>query len=381
MEHIFDADGNIYWVQCIPGDGNCLYGSLVHQIYGVSPDNTLFKRYIVQLRESVVSEIKRNLHLYYASLSINACEVISGNLSESQKVEEYLQQLLCSGFWGGEESLSAIANLHQMGITVYQENSQFHFLPQSGVETSHCKVFFRGPGDIKNHYDSVVCVRPKDFALHPSDCDYEEITIDGVILKAQRLERDPQTLFSVIGHQLTGMVLSDMSLFTLHCSVADEVERQPLSFLESCGVLCATENSLSTYAFHLRIGRHDGGVATLVCLASLLGVTIYVYNTRSGLKRLDPVNRRSIATIHILEDFEHEYSSYASVLDVHPCTDNNIISPSPFPRDNLSLALSIERRELSEPNMCISSEVKIDSRHGLQFASLNVNGCRQEKNV
>lgn len=129
MEDIFDLRGNRYWLLCIPGDGDCLFGSLVHQMYGVTPKNRLFKPYSEQLREIAVREIRSRIEYYYESLVPYACEFVSGAMSLDDRVQSYLEMLRSPGVWAGTECISAISNYFRVSIHIHQSNTCIRFDP------------------------------------------------------------------------------------------------------------------------------------------------------------------------------------------------------------------------------------------------------------
>lgn len=383
MECLKDAHGNIFWLQVIPGDGNCLYGALTHQLYGITPESDIFLPHCLQLRAIAVSEIRNNIANYYAYISVNANDVVHEHIPESEKVELYLQRLECSGFWGGEESLSAIANHFQICVTVYQENTQIRFLPRSEIECSTiCHIFYRGFDNVKNHYDSVVCIRPMDVLLFSPDRYYDDcITIPDadITLKVQRLAKGSHSLFAAIGHQLTGSTPTSECVSILRYLVASELEKQPTSFRELCGIHCSA-GDFSNVISRIQVGEDDGGIATLVSLTSLLAITIYVYSTATGIRRFDPVNKHSVVTIHILEDFDHLISPYASVIHLeHLSTEVEAKSPEVISPGIFTIAQRHEQQELAEPVISPKVTITISHSQGLRFATLNVNGCRMKQ--
>lgn len=110
MEAVLDFQGNRYWLLSIPGDGDCLFGSLVHQMYGITPKNNLFKPYSQQLRSIAVQEIRNHIGYYYENVVYYANELVQGVMSESERIDAYLRLLDSSGIWAGTECLAAISN-------------------------------------------------------------------------------------------------------------------------------------------------------------------------------------------------------------------------------------------------------------------------------
>lgn len=150
------------WVQCIPGDGSCLFGSLVHQVFGIHPAEKDFLFVASRMRESIVDHLRRNFSRYWEYLVPFAEDFVKdGYVDIYDRVWRYLELLSDNRFWGGEECLSVACELYDIIITVWDERSG-RFMEYFGGSPMAKKVAICFSGV---HYDSVL------FASHTSFCD------------------------------------------------------------------------------------------------------------------------------------------------------------------------------------------------------------------
>lgn len=192
MEQVFDNHGSCFWLVTIPGDGDCLFGAIVHQIYGMTPRNPLFKHYSQQAREAAVSEIRMNLPFYFDHVASYADELMTSGNSIQEKVEQYLDKLRTAGFWGGAECISALSNHFQVVLVVHQDSSKIEFAPANSEHRPlpRLHLYYRGHGAIKNHYDSVLCIR-LDGTAQDND-DLETVQLPELSSEAQVREYNPE---------------------------------------------------------------------------------------------------------------------------------------------------------------------------------------------
>ncbi|KAL1401379.1 hypothetical protein pipiens_006646 [Culex pipiens pipiens] len=267
-----DADGNLHWLLCIPPDGNCLFGALVHQLNGMTPANPLFNIYCGNLRQDAVDEIRENFVFYEEHLSRYAAELVSGDAPAAEKVETYLTNLETPGYWGGAECLSAISNRYKVKIQVYQGTGRVTFSPLgSPTEPPVLRVFYRGGNGTPNHYDSIICVRPRNL-VKP----IQAIPICG--------PAGPSILQSII-IQLTGAIPTETELNVFRWLVAEDADTRGPPFLAECGVGITERKN---FTFRIRLGSIEGDAVTFVSLAALLRLRIYVRYPNGDSLREDP---------------------------------------------------------------------------------------------
>lgn len=385
MDLVTDDDGNLFWLQCIPGDGNCLFGALVHQIFGITPDQPLFSTYSLQLREAVVREIRGRLWLYFDHVSSFAEELYQDDTPAALKVERYLEALQFDGFWGGAESLAAVCNFLQVSITVYQDNGKIEFTPT--VSELHswpvCNIYYRGIlGQARTHYDSVVCIRfPIFFSNLIVSLRFERVQLFNTTILAHvlRFDESVPSLFTSIHHQLTGSLPTSEELNIYRCLVARDIERRPVSFLTACGFTINTEEDKFSFAFRLRIGRIDGGLASLVSLTSLMQITIYLHSTVLESRRFDPSDHVGRVTIHVMEEVQDAHVTYSSVTPQRLARRTSCSKRQNCLMEPLDIAGNVIRKELTDTQETFHPIIEVQHKDGLRLASLNVNGCRAEQ--
>lgn len=385
MEQICDTSGNQFWLVLIPGDGDCLFGSIVHQIFGMTPKHPLFKTYSQQVRELAVSEIRRNLHLYYETVASYADELITSCDSTTAKIELYLRRLQSAGYWGGADSIAALSNHYNVIFCVHQHNSRIEFSPTNSeidAPPRHHLFYGNSPGIngessqgyVSAHYDSILCIRLFGTVMQVPDAQIFQLHGSPSNLRIKLFGADPNALFHSVLHQLTGELPSAEMLYLIQCLVADEIETQPRAFLSASGIPCETTEDVSQFAFRLRIGHHNGGLASLLLLSAMLHLTIFVHHPIRGIVRYDPSAGQSTMSIQIFENPETFGTTYGSIVAMEP------LHPRPSVRrvlpDPMEVAQKVARRELTDSQMTDYPSRSVDPKRGLRFASLNVNGCR-----
>ena len=150
--HRYDFRGTILWVQDIPGNGDCLFGSIVHQLYGLHPiDNLdLFESSTLRLRKQVVAYLREHIHEFYHFLL-----PFAGDHDPEGTVMGFLDHLSKSGVWGGEETLYVICRKFNVNVEVWNSRSgrvlPYHCMDNVSVGT--IRLLYTGV-----HYDSIVYV-------------------------------------------------------------------------------------------------------------------------------------------------------------------------------------------------------------------------------
>lgn len=103
----------------IEPDGDCLFASIVHQLYYVKINSEEHKKLTADLRRQVVEYVCKNIDPFLHNLKDRlieiGIEVINENLTEKclKFVKEDLSR---SGIWGGEETLKAVAEIYSANI-------------------------------------------------------------------------------------------------------------------------------------------------------------------------------------------------------------------------------------------------------------------------
>lgn len=146
-------------------DGNCMFGSLVHQLYFVKTNSKEHFDLVAKLRSTVVSHILKDFDRYKSAIEIDF-----SNLKEDvadAAVKEYVStDLSKNGEWGGTESLLAVADIFKVNILVFRENGPFSF--SFGFNRNYDRCIFlayRLGGGLNengepnyNHYETVCAI-------------------------------------------------------------------------------------------------------------------------------------------------------------------------------------------------------------------------------
>lgn len=383
VEQITDIYGTRFWLLEIPKDGNCLFGSVVHQVHGITPTHHLFEPYKRQLREAAVNELIGNFEFYADQLVVFADEAIEGDISVESKVRRYLEELWTDGTWVGADCIAAICNLQQIAITVYQDNGKIEFTPtrSENEDWPLYAIFYKDlVNGARTHYDSVVCIRPlglPPFELTNLEAERDMLSNETTIADSVRIGDVNQSVFTALHHQLTRKIPTEEELNIYRGLVVSELGSQSGSFLANFGIPSGSD--FGDYLFDLRIGRHDGGPATLCLISSLFKVKIYVHSASRVSERLEPAEADRGVVLHIFERRANNNSVYASIVyleHLHPHAP--IQSRRRSMPDSMAIANKVAREQLSSQET-IDDVVLVLPSHGLRVASLNVNGCRTRK--
>lgn len=159
-----------------PGDGNCLFKSLAHQLHRHKMDSTESRTATAQLRARVVAYIQQNVEPFTHELKgriydIKEKQRMDGNHSDSEsfdmerEIQFFLYQLLPrNGYWGGSETLKAVSILYKVNVILFYEDDSFSIVAEEDAE--HAKtiaVAYRfGESNSRNHYDSVTDISSSD---------------------------------------------------------------------------------------------------------------------------------------------------------------------------------------------------------------------------
>lgn len=76
--------------------------------------------------------------------------------------------LIKPGFWGGGETIKAVAHLHNVNILIYHEDGPVVLVRSSGQIANHCiAIAYRWAlgGIRRNHYDSVASVSANNITV------------------------------------------------------------------------------------------------------------------------------------------------------------------------------------------------------------------------
>lgn len=154
-----------------PDDGNCLFTSLVHQLTDhkmISDDMKIARD---QLRAEVVKYIQENRDLFkfeingrvYENLERQNRDCSTANME--MECDLFVYQLLpLNKYWGGSETLKAVAMVKEVNIIIFNENGPCCIKNPYGkkFKKTICVAFRLASNNpmheriaIRNHYDSV----------------------------------------------------------------------------------------------------------------------------------------------------------------------------------------------------------------------------------
>lgn len=151
-------------------NGDCIFGSLAHQIYGYKLNSDAHKSATINLRADAVNFIKQNYEQFEIQLRGHVMELQDSQLDivfglhnivdMEAKCKHLLNNCLVNpGFWASGESLKAVAYVRDVNIIVLYENGPMYCVHSEGKLSDRTVVIaFRSPDgnpSSRNHYDSV----------------------------------------------------------------------------------------------------------------------------------------------------------------------------------------------------------------------------------
>lgn len=147
-------------VRRVNGDGDCLFASVAHQLFGYAIGSDAHVAMTAALREMVVEHLYDNVNNVEFSLAIRLRveEELPWLLEASDEatVRNFLPVLAGKHIWGGDESLSALAQIFSCVIRVHREGaSSIDALGQPGGPGPVLGVVYRGQVNRWDHYDSL----------------------------------------------------------------------------------------------------------------------------------------------------------------------------------------------------------------------------------
>lgn len=121
---------------------------------------------VMQLRRQVVEHIRANMDTFYESLvdTVSALDHLHAT-DVVDRIEELLTRLADTNEWGGQESISAAANILNRRIDVYCEDGDIIRFNRSATAYGTLRIAYRAAIVRRNrrggridrvHYDSVV---------------------------------------------------------------------------------------------------------------------------------------------------------------------------------------------------------------------------------
>ncbi len=141
----------------IPGDGNCLYNSVAHQLYKFPINANNLNYYSQLLRLLAANYIQDHLTNVLRENVLVTCHDLFGNeFDDETLILHYLENMRFNQlFWGGEEALSALSNIYRSRINIYLTTGEVTTInPEGSAEVQEINIFYH-----HNHYDSILTVK------------------------------------------------------------------------------------------------------------------------------------------------------------------------------------------------------------------------------
>lgn len=168
MQFILNEDENSSLkVTKVEPDGNCLFSALAHQLFYEELNSTEHLKSTSKLRDDVVAYIKSNFESFENDLAGRIYDIKSANEITNMKSECNFFLKFClprNGFWGGSETIKAVAELYKTNVFVFNEKDKVYVLYNEINERSVAVAYRIGKQMdqkiVRNHYDSVCSLNP-----------------------------------------------------------------------------------------------------------------------------------------------------------------------------------------------------------------------------
>lgn len=161
-----------HWVTVarIPGDGNCLFGTFVHQLFGIEVNSFDFVEATEKLREDVVRYISNNFHDFEAEILARVFdeEQLNGMENIGEACQFFLNEYLSrDGYWGADETIKAIQLMYRVNILVFKEPNLYNYFQRFDEPNTRMLILMHRLGNRlhrspHNHYDSVCRIHTDD---------------------------------------------------------------------------------------------------------------------------------------------------------------------------------------------------------------------------
>lgn len=140
----------------IPPDGNCLFGSIVHQLENLDIRSSGHKKSVADLRRRCVNFLEQHWTRYENSIiseAVNRQEQWPADEFKEAFIEKQIEALRKDRTWGGSEILAAASDMLEKKIKVFTKRlPPITFGEVGGYPGRTLRIFLNGT----NHYDSVV---------------------------------------------------------------------------------------------------------------------------------------------------------------------------------------------------------------------------------
>lgn len=153
----------------IEPDGSCLFGALAHQLFFEKINSTEHRKSMKKLREDVVIHIKRNFKSFENVLieRVHDWKRSSTILDVQKECNIFLNKCLPKpGFWGGSETIKAVAEIYNTNVFIFYENGpvyiSYDLLNVRSVAVAYRMATHIKDQCVRNHYDSVCGIKSNE---------------------------------------------------------------------------------------------------------------------------------------------------------------------------------------------------------------------------
>lgn len=154
----------------IPANGSCLFGTLVHQLFGHKIDSNEHEEATKQLRQRVVEHISEHFSSFEGAIQCRVEDEYSLSIIEDNKkacqifVNDYLSRDDC---WGGQETIQAVQEMYRVNILIFRESSTYNYFQRFDEPNTRILMLAYRLGNklnrhSHNHYDSVCNIDTDD---------------------------------------------------------------------------------------------------------------------------------------------------------------------------------------------------------------------------
>lgn len=171
VECVFQ-DGSVAFIEVVKihQDGNCLFSSISHQLFGTKVGSAEHIQSSNNIRAEVVKHIDENyedfsyeLHGHVYELKENGLVELYG-LEEIDDIDKASKEFLAngltqSGCWGGGETLKAITHIYNVNIFIFNEKGHVYLVSNTQRRCDRSiALAYRLPDNgngLRNHYNSM----------------------------------------------------------------------------------------------------------------------------------------------------------------------------------------------------------------------------------
>lgn len=168
--NLLRIDSDSLEVALVARDGNCLFRSIVHQLFGNKLNTVDQTQETRELRQKVVEHIGNHYSRYKFALQGRVYDEVDAN--EIQDLDEECKNILNNRlpldyYWGGSETFKAVREIYEVNILVFNENGVCFFANEFNVAFTRTLILayrlkFQDDNDssdeddeLRDHYDSV----------------------------------------------------------------------------------------------------------------------------------------------------------------------------------------------------------------------------------